>query len=115
LDSILLFLSELVDAGQRAHCVPEIRNPVAAVQTQPRRLPTYAFHPQWVGHAGGPLTRAPVAERDVELKTRCDKVDFVCLWNGKDGDGRGGTPHIMDAVRSRGGRTSWLDTTKLRN
>jgi hypothetical protein len=40
LDSILLFLSELVDAGQRALCIAEIRNPVAAVQTQPRRLPT---------------------------------------------------------------------------
>jgi hypothetical protein len=39
-DSILLFLSELVDAGQRALCIAEIRNPVAAVQTQPRRLPT---------------------------------------------------------------------------
>jgi hypothetical protein len=34
LDSILLFLSELVDAGQRALCIAEIRNPVAAVQTQ---------------------------------------------------------------------------------
>jgi hypothetical protein len=32
--------SELVDAGQRALCIAEIRNPVAAVQTQPRRLPT---------------------------------------------------------------------------
>src|SRR5580658_8384863 len=40
LDSILLFLSELVDAGRRALCIAEIRNPVAAVQTQPRRLPT---------------------------------------------------------------------------
>jgi hypothetical protein len=39
-DSILLFLSELVDAGQRALCIAETRNPVAAVQTQPRRLPT---------------------------------------------------------------------------
>jgi hypothetical protein len=40
LHSILLFLSELVDAGQRALCIAEIRNPVAAVQTRPRRLPT---------------------------------------------------------------------------
>jgi hypothetical protein len=35
-----LFLSELVGAGQRALCIAEIRNPVAAVQTQPRRLLT---------------------------------------------------------------------------
>jgi hypothetical protein len=41
------------------------------------------------------------------------KVDFVCLWNGEAGDGPGGTRHMMDAVRSRGGRAQWLDTTKL--
>ena len=42
-----------------------------------------------------------------------DKVDFIGLWNGEGGDGPGGTRHMMDAVRRRGGRTHWLDTTKL--
>jgi hypothetical protein len=42
-----------------------------------------------------------------------DKVDFVCLWNGEGGDGPGGTKHMMEEVRQRGGRTHWLDTTKL--
>ena len=42
-----------------------------------------------------------------------DKVDFVCLWNGEGGDGPGGTKHMMEEVRARGGRTTWLDTTKL--
>ncbi|HEY1432289.1 MAG TPA: hypothetical protein VGF39_11790 [Stellaceae bacterium] len=42
-----------------------------------------------------------------------DKVNFVCLWNGEGGDGPGGTRHMMDEVRNRGGRTRWLDTTKL--
>jgi hypothetical protein len=42
-----------------------------------------------------------------------DKVDFVCLWNGEGGDGPGGTKHMMEEVRERGGRTHWLDTTKL--
>jgi hypothetical protein len=41
------------------------------------------------------------------------KVDFVCLWNGQGGDGPGGAGHMMDAVRNQGGRTRWLDTTKL--
>jgi hypothetical protein len=41
------------------------------------------------------------------------KVDFVCLWNGEGGDGPGGTKHMMEEVRDRGGRTHWLDTTKL--
>ena len=42
-----------------------------------------------------------------------DKVDFVCLWNGEGGDGPGGTKHMMEEVRAEGGRTHWLDTTKL--
>jgi hypothetical protein len=50
---------------------------------------------------------------DSALRFGADKVDFVCLWNGKGGDGPGGARHMMDAVRNRGGRTRWLDTTKL--
>ena len=42
-----------------------------------------------------------------------DKLDFVCLWNGEGGDGPGGTRHMMEEVRSRGGRAIWLDTTRL--
>jgi hypothetical protein len=50
---------------------------------------------------------------DSALRFGADKVDFVCLWNGEGGDGPGGTRHMIDAVRNRGGRTRWLDTTKL--
>ncbi len=42
-----------------------------------------------------------------------DKVDLVCLWNGEGGDGPGGTRHMMEEVRMRGGRALWLDTRKL--
>jgi len=50
---------------------------------------------------------------DSALRLGADKVDFICLWNGEGGDGPGGTRHMMDAIRNRGGRTHWLDTTKL--
>ena len=50
---------------------------------------------------------------DSALRFGADTVDFICLWNGEGGDGPGGTRHMMDAVRSRGGRTRWLDTTQL--
>jgi hypothetical protein len=50
---------------------------------------------------------------DSALRFGPAKVDLVCLWNGEGGDGPGGTRHMMDAVRSRGGRARWLDTTKL--
>ncbi len=41
------------------------------------------------------------------------KVDFICLWNGRGGDGPGGTQHLMQVVSERLGRTHWLDTTQL--
>jgi hypothetical protein len=50
---------------------------------------------------------------DAALRFGPDKVDFVCLWNGEGGDGPGGTRHMMEEVSRRGGRTHWLDTTKL--
>lgn len=42
-----------------------------------------------------------------------DKVHFICLWNGKGGDGPGGTKHMIDEVQKRSGRVYILDTTKL--
>ena len=50
---------------------------------------------------------------DAAVRLGADKVDFVCLWNGEGGDGPGGTRHMMEEVRQLGGRTRWLDTTKL--
>ncbi len=47
------------------------------------------------------------------LRHGADKVVLVCLWNGEGSDGPGGTRHMMDAVRNRGGQPHWLDTTKL--
>jgi len=42
-----------------------------------------------------------------------DRLDFVCLWNGEGGDGPGGTRHMMEEVRQKGGRTIWLETKTL--
>ncbi|MGA9601619.1 MAG: hypothetical protein WBS22_15460 [Methylocystis sp.] len=42
-----------------------------------------------------------------------DKVEFICLWNGQAGDGPGGTKHLMEEVRRKGGHVIWLDTRKL--
>lgn len=41
------------------------------------------------------------------------KLCFICLWDGKGGDGPGGTRHMVKQVRSCGGEVRWLDTTKL--
>jgi hypothetical protein len=50
---------------------------------------------------------------DAAMRFGADKVDFVCLWNGEGGDGPGGTKHMMEEVRNKGGSAVWLDTTKL--
>jgi hypothetical protein len=42
-----------------------------------------------------------------------EKIDFICLWNGKGGDGPGGTQHLMDEIRRKAGRIHWLDTRQL--
>ena len=40
-------------------------------------------------------------------------VRLVCLWDGGGGDGPGGTRHMLDEVRRRGGEVVVLDTKKL--
>ena len=47
------------------------------------------------------------------LRFGAEKVNFVSLWNGAGGDGPGGTRHMTEEVRNKGGRTIWLDTRRL--
>lgn len=42
-----------------------------------------------------------------------DKVRLVCLWDGRGGDGPGGTRHMHDEVKRRSGHVIWLDTRTL--
>jgi hypothetical protein len=42
-----------------------------------------------------------------------EKVRFICLWDGKGGDGPGGTKHMHDSVKKRSGVVYVLDTNVL--
>jgi hypothetical protein len=42
-----------------------------------------------------------------------EKVIFICLWNGKGGDGPGGAKHLMDEAARKTKRIHWLDTRNL--
>ncbi len=42
-----------------------------------------------------------------------DKVRAIALWDGKGGDGPGGTGHMVEEVRRLGGIAVHLDTTKF--
>ena len=41
------------------------------------------------------------------------RLQFICLWNGKGGDGPGGTAAMMREVQRLGGAVHWLDTRSL--
>ncbi|RZL88865.1 MAG: hypothetical protein EOP82_21600 [Variovorax sp.] len=72
-----------------------------------------------------PMTRPALAQGDdpyeqnnlwmLEAASRfgAEKVRFICLWDGKGGDGPGGTQHLMQEVSRRHGQTHWLDITQL--
>ena len=60
-----------------------------------------------------PYERCNLWMLDEAFAAGADEVCFICLWDGGGGDGPGGTRHMVDAVRARGGAVRWLDVTKL--
>ncbi len=44
-----------------------------------------------------------------------EKVHCICLWDGKGGDGPGGTRHMHNCVKKHSGKVYILDTKKLFN
>jgi hypothetical protein len=50
---------------------------------------------------------------DTALGSGSARVHLIGLWNGAVGDGPGGTAHMMDEARRRGGQVSWIDTRRL--
>ncbi len=50
---------------------------------------------------------------DTALGSGSAALQLIGLWNGEAGDGRGGTAHMMDEARRRGGQVTWIDTRRL--
>ena len=42
-----------------------------------------------------------------------EKVQFICLWDGKGGDGPGGTKHMYEEVKKQSGQAYIIDTNNL--
>jgi hypothetical protein len=42
-----------------------------------------------------------------------EKVQFICLWDGKGGDGPGGTRHMYEEVKKQSGQAYIIDTNNL--
>ena len=47
------------------------------------------------------------------LSYTTERVSFICLWNGKEGDGPGGTKDMYDRISKRFGQVYVLDTNEL--
>jgi hypothetical protein len=83
-----------------------------------RNHPNVTFHYQV--ELVGPL---PPADNAFERNNRwalysaliygISKVRVIALWDGKGGDGPGGTGHMIEEVRRLGGIAVHLDTTKF--
>jgi hypothetical protein len=41
------------------------------------------------------------------------RVRFVCLWDGAEGKGCGGTAHLYQEVNHRTGQVTWIDSRSL--
>jgi len=59
------------------------------------------------------FVRANLWLLDSALAFGADKLICICLWDGGGGDGPGGTRHLVDAVRSAGGRVVRIDASSL--
>jgi hypothetical protein len=60
-----------------------------------------------------PWVRAAAWQLDSAFASGAAQVCLVCVWDGGRGDGPGGTAHMVDAVRLRGGQVHWIDTRGL--
>lgn len=51
---------------------------------------------------------------DTALAHGAARLRLICLWDGGDGDGPGGTDHLVEEARRRGVPVTWIDTRRLR-
>ena len=68
---------------------------------------------QHASASGNVFERCNAWMLDRALSYGAQKVRFLCVWNGEGGDGPGGTDHMRQAVKQRGGSECWIDTRKL--
>src|SRR4030042_3186110 len=80
------------------------------------KLTTLFVMPDELGSTPGnanPYERNNLWQLYTALSMGPKKVRFICLWDGKGGDGPGGTKHMHDSVKERSGLVYVLDTNVL--
>jgi hypothetical protein len=80
------------------------------------RLTTLFMMPEELGPTpadANPYERNNLWMLYTALSMGSEKVRFICLWDGKGGDGPGGTKHMHGEVLNRSGQVYVIDTNKL--
>lgn len=68
-----------------------------------------------LGANGDPYEQVNLWMLEAAWRWGGERVLVVCLWDGQQGDGPGGTADLMEKVERRGGKVEWLDTNTLWN
>jgi len=50
---------------------------------------------------------------NLALENGGENMTLIALWNGKGGDGEGGTEHMINIAKEQGARVEIIDTNKL--
>lgn len=61
----------------------------------------------------GPYARTNRWLLDSALARGSDRLDFIALWDGESGEGRGGTSQMVEAVARSSGRIHVIDLRRL--
>ncbi len=89
----------------------ELREGLKAPQAEPPRIMPTELGPLPAG--ASPFERCNLWLLYTALSHGPDKVRFACLWDGGGAGGPGGTRHMVDEVKRRTGRVTWIDTRTL--
>jgi hypothetical protein len=88
---------------------------IKAALAEPARVMPVELGPMPAGYPDeSPFERCNLWLLYTALAFGPDKVRFVCLWDGAGSDGPGGTKHMVQEVKRRTGRVSWIDVRALR-
>lgn len=82
----------------------------ASMRSAPRVIPN---EPGSLPKDMDPFERCNLSLLNTALAYSVDKVHFICLWDGGNADGPGGTGRMYDEVKQRTGRVTWIDSRQL--
>jgi hypothetical protein len=78
-----------------------------------KRLPVHVLPESKANDRNNVWERANVWMLESALKNGGENMTLIALWDGKPGDGGGGTEHMIKVAREHGAKTKIIDIKKL--